>query len=458
MDSSCPGPRPPDVLALGQAVLVNEDLLITGLRAPEIDAAKLLHAVEIHVGLAATGIGPADQPDLIAFEVEVMRAAGLRCDVQFVRPTCRRFPPSTMLLHSAADRQDRLLRVVALDDHVAAAVVADGHDAVAVGQRLDGEALIPCLSPGGRGEPRQRLAIGGNRSRLKCQPQHVLAGGRGVVGGIGDPAFAYCISRNDRRAPHDVVLAIGPQHLRLPGQEPQGGSQRPGMGQVEPIARDHDAAVDAVLDHAGFVGVVGREQGLPAGHLPRPGAIGQQAVAGKACRQWPWSDTAATCRSNCSTRERPSARVNAARRRRIDAGTAEKQRQEVPHVGLPIRERLAAVHHVVRHEARHMHVSVAIFPVPEVVPERGIAAPLGQQDVAEVFFPGIAGLRQRTILPLIAKTDHVVEELQDERNAARLPRVPLYILGIGVAVPGRLAGAMVAVPGQQIGPRLTASR
>ena len=54
------------------------------------------------------------------------------------------------------------------------------------------------------------------------------------------------------------------------------------MGQVEP--RSHvptiDAAVDAVFHHAGLVGVVGGEDALPAGDLPRPGVIGQRRVAG----------------------------------------------------------------------------------------------------------------------------------------------------------------------------------
>ena len=53
------------------------------------------------------------------------------------------------------------------------------------------------------------------------------------------------------------------------------------MGQVEPYsASTIDAAVNAVFHHAGLVGVVGGEDGLPAGDLPRPGVAGQRRVAG----------------------------------------------------------------------------------------------------------------------------------------------------------------------------------
>ena len=53
---------------------------------------------------------------------------------------------------------------------------------------------------------------------------------------------------------------------------------------------------------------------------------------------------------------------------------------------LPLREGLAAVHHVLGRVARHRAGVDGVVPVPEVMAERGIAAPLGQQDVAEILF------------------------------------------------------------------------
>ena len=86
--------------------------------------------------------------------------------------------------------------------------------------------------------------------------------------------------------------------------------------------------------------------------------------------------------------------------------------------------------------------------------ERRIAAPLGQQHVAEIFVARVAGLQQGAVLALVAQADHVVQELQDQRDAGRLPRVSTGVLGVGVAVPGLVARPEVAMLGQQIGPAL----
>ena len=81
------------------------------------------------------------------------------------------------------------------------------------------------------------------------------------------------------------------------------------------------------------------------------------------------------------------------------------------------------------------------MPVPEVVAERRVATPLGQQRVAEVSFARIARFQQGIAFARIAGTDHRVEELQDEGNAGRLTVVlPRDVFGIGVTSP-RLGGA-----------------
>ncbi len=91
------------VLPLGQSVLIAEDLLIAGLRAPEVDAAKLLCAIEVHVGLAAAGVGPADQPDLIAGEIQPRPRR--RAKRRGVCPPRRRHTlPSPRGLHTGAAR------------------------------------------------------------------------------------------------------------------------------------------------------------------------------------------------------------------------------------------------------------------------------------------------------------------------------------------------------------------
>ena len=58
-------------------------------------------------------------------------------------------------------RVGRSVRIVALDDDIAAAVVADRHDAVAVRQRLDGVAVFRRVLP-----ELQGLAVGRDGRRV----------------------------------------------------------------------------------------------------------------------------------------------------------------------------------------------------------------------------------------------------------------------------------------------------
>ena len=163
---------------------------------------------------------------------------------------------------------------------------------------------------------------------------------------------------------------------------------------------------------------------------------------------------AAIGRSSRGLGNGPRARVHAARGTRIDAGAAEKHREKIADVRFPIWEGLAAVHHVVGRKVRHRAGVDRVVPVPEVIAEDGIAAPLRQQDVAEVSFSRLAGLDQRLALAAMAQSNHVVEKPQDERYAGRLLLAPILggILGISVAGPRRRAGTQVAVLGKQIGP------
>ena len=62
--------------------------------------------------------------------------------------------------------RQRLLRIVALDHDVAAAVVADRHQTVAVGERLDSETVLPPRPAGAaRACRRPRPTVGVNASR-----------------------------------------------------------------------------------------------------------------------------------------------------------------------------------------------------------------------------------------------------------------------------------------------------
>ena len=93
--------------------------------------------------------------------------ACLRSDVEFARrragAVLRR--PRSFILEPVV--RERLLRIVALDHHVAAAVVADRHDAVAVGQRLDREAVFrqrPAAAARACRRPRPAVGVKASRS------------------------------------------------------------------------------------------------------------------------------------------------------------------------------------------------------------------------------------------------------------------------------------------------------
>ena len=115
-------------LPCGKAVLVAEDLLIAGHGAPEVDAAKLLHAVEIHVGAAAVRVGAADQPHLVSLELETDASARRVGDMQLSARSVGRFydRPCPFVLQPIV--LGHLLRIVALDNHAAASVVTNRHE------------------------------------------------------------------------------------------------------------------------------------------------------------------------------------------------------------------------------------------------------------------------------------------------------------------------------------------
>ena len=353
-----------------------------------------------------------------------------------------------------------LLRIVALDHDVAAAVVTDRHDEITIAQRFEREAVLRQLR-----HSRQGLAVGRDRGGGKCQPQHVLAGRQGIEGGVGDPAPAVANRVRDRAAAHDVVLAGRAERFRLPGEHFQGGPKRPGMGQVEHRVHDadagadhHDAAVDAVFHHAGLAGVISGQDALPPGDLSCPGVIGQRRIAGPSGSHVQRRILQRLAAAVARLGKGPGAGVHVARRTRIDARAAEEQRHEIADVAFPLREGLAAVHQVLGRVARHRAGVDGVVPVPEVMAERRVAAPRRQQDVAEVFFAGIAGLDQRVALAAVAQSNHVVEELQRERHPGRLLRVPSAILGVGVAVPGATPGRRSQCSASRSAQCLTAAR
>jgi len=149
--------------------VVTEHLPITGLRAPEVDAAELLDTVEVHVRSAAVGVGASDQPDLVSEKLEAGAGAGCFGDVQFAARGARRFldRPGALVLQSIV--LGGLLRIVARDNHVAVAVVPDGHDAIAVGQRLQRIAVFRKPLP-----LRQGTAVGQHRMGPKSQTEQVF--------------------------------------------------------------------------------------------------------------------------------------------------------------------------------------------------------------------------------------------------------------------------------------------
>ena len=357
--------------------------------------------------------------------------------------------------------REHLLRIVALDHHVAAAVVADRQEEVAVGQRLDREAVLRRVLP-----KRQGLAIGRDRGGRKCQPQHVLAGRQGIERRVGNPALAVANRADHRTATHDVVLAGRAERFRLPGEHLQHLPERPGMGQVEHRVHDrdavadyHDAAVDAVFHHAGLMGVVGGQDALPAGDLPGPGVVGQRRIAGPRGRHVHRRILQRLAAAVARLGKGPRPGVDVARRTRIDARAAEEQREEIADVGLPLRKGLAAVHHVLGRVARHRAGVDGIVPVPEVMAERRIAAPLGQQDVAEIPFSGVAGLEQGVVLGRGSPSR--ITSLRN-CNVSDIPAVAcvsqLAILGVGVTVPGHRAGRRSQCSASRSAQCLTAAR
>ena len=344
-----------------------------------------------------------------------------------------------------------MLRVVALDKDRGAALVANRYNAVAVRKWLDRVAVFRRVLP-----ELQRLAVGRDGRRRKGQPQHVLTRRLGIESPVGHPALAVANVVDHGSGSHDVVLAGRAEPLRLPGEHLHHHPQGPGVGEVEPLPGHHHAAVDVVFHHAGLVGVVGAEDGLPAGDLPRPGVAGQRRVAGQRGRHVHRRILQRLAAAVARLGKRPRPRVDVAGGTRIDARAAEEHRHGIADVRLPLRKGLAAVHHVLGRVAGHRAGVDGIVPVPELMAEDGVIAPPGQQDVAEVLFPGVAGLHQRVVLAAVARSYHVVKELQSQRHPGSLFLAPIPggILGVGVAGPWHRAGPQIAVLGQQVGPVL----
>ena len=193
---------------------------------------------------------------------------------------------------------------------------------------------------------------------------------------------------------------LAPSQFRLPGEDFQEGPQRPGMGQVEPLAGHHLAAVDAVFHHAGFVGVVGAENGLPARHFPGPGTIGQLAVTGQ--RGGEGHDRVLERLAATTGRfgEGPRAGVYAACRARIDAGAAEGDRNDVPDVGFPIAGRPRGGPSCTRPRSRAPNSEIWLLPVPEVMAEGGIGGSTGAAaSRGDTFRPHRRALSKAPSLP-----------------------------------------------------------
>ena len=122
-----------------QAVLIAEHSG-RGPRAPEVDAAELLDAVEIDVRAAALG-WRGRSTDLFPRN-EADRVAGGRGDVLAPDQAAGRFLDREITSYSGRP-SSTIPADVAFDDHFSAAVAANGHDPVAVGERLDGVAVFP---------------------------------------------------------------------------------------------------------------------------------------------------------------------------------------------------------------------------------------------------------------------------------------------------------------------------
>ena len=104
----------------------------------------------------------------------------------------------------------------------------------------------------------------------------------------------------------------------------------------------------------------------------------------------------------------PRPRVDVAAGRRIDARSAKEHRHEIADLSLPPRKRFPTIHQVLGRVARHRAGVHGVVTVPEVMAERPVAAPLGQQHVAEIPIAGITGFDQRVSVAPVARLNHLV--------------------------------------------------
>ena len=439
---------------VAKAVAVVEHLPVSGgRRDPAVDDGRLPDAVEIDVRQAAVGSRAADHADLVAVETVRDRRPGRVRHVDLFAEILGvgDHAPGPFIRQRVVVGNH--LGIVARDGDRRAAVVPDGHETVAGGQRLHGVAV-----PVEVASQLERLAVGGHLPRAKRQPHDVHAAGRGVEHRVLDAALAVDNPGDDAAGRRTWFSRWGPN------SGSHSSVSRPKRIGPIPISSDQLfggdlAAVDVVLALAALVKVVETQDDLPPRDLSRPRAIRLRGVSGEVSREKRGANVQRPAAARRALGIRPRAAVNVAVGLGTDAGVVEIQAQDVANVVPPVGKGVLVVHQVLRDPAGGDDALHGVLPVP-VVPAPGVPdVPLRQQRVAEVRPARVASLRDRAVLAGVAEANQLVQEQQHVRDAAGLEVAvgllsPGDILGIGIATPRRDARPVVALLGEHVAPML----
>ena len=155
------------------------------------------------------------------------------------------------------------------------------------------------------------------------------------------PARRHKRRRRLRRARSACISA---HKFRLPGEQLQYASHRPGMCQIKPGACEECSTVECrpVFNNSRLMCVVGKENGLPPRELPCPGVVCNVAVLRGQCSRGQHDrilERLAT--AGCAAfGVGPGSGINPAGRSGIDAEAAEFHGDDVANVVLPPRKRI----------------------------------------------------------------------------------------------------------------------
>ena len=228
-------PRSPGVLALGQAVLVAEDLLIAGLGAPESMPQSCFTPSRYTSALPPLGSARPMRRTWLPLKSTRARGTGVRGDVELAgrgAGEILRRPRSFIMEPVVRSVSWGSLPSTMMSRQPSWRIVTD---AVAVGERFEGEAVCDRSCRSGKGLPSAETAPG--ETPAAARPR------RGPGRRRWSRRSGLC--RSGRWGPpkcaHDVVLARRAEQFRLPGEHFQDHPQGPGMGRIEPHAASTSA-------------------------------------------------------------------------------------------------------------------------------------------------------------------------------------------------------------------------